>query len=448
MHGFDGPTLRSIREEHDVPLRKVARVANMSHGHLSKVERGEPGRPVTPHVLNAYERVIGAKLSPAGLPGGQDGDWRRGTLSNARRATMNAAIAAVATGGPFGDPLGRVLEGTGRIMPPVRVEEADVTAVQAAAHMCTTLDLRLGGAVCDQQARALLRWAVGMLKIEASEQDRLQLHAAVAALAQRAGWAAVDADSHDVARPLLRIGLYAAVRADDADLAGHVMADIAAQYNYLGYCDDALKIARLAEVDERVTSPVHMVINNVKARAYAAKGDAEACRRHLDLAGQAQVTAAGQATGWQASTATEGQLAAAAGHALATLARRTGSPTARDQAVQQLTAAAEQLGPDRARAVGLCQAQAAALHLEVGELDPGTKWAQRALETAAGVRSLRLAGHLDDVRTAAEVYRHEPHIQELLAGLRAAVLLRLAEPELEAAAVKIPTAPAEVANGG
>jgi hypothetical protein len=31
----------------------------MSHGHLSKVERGEHGRPVTPAIIAAYERVTG-----------------------------------------------------------------------------------------------------------------------------------------------------------------------------------------------------------------------------------------------------------------------------------------------------------------------------------------------------------------------------------------------------
>jgi predicted transcriptional regulator len=36
----DGPSLRSARQSQDVPLRKIARNAGMSHGHLSKVERG------------------------------------------------------------------------------------------------------------------------------------------------------------------------------------------------------------------------------------------------------------------------------------------------------------------------------------------------------------------------------------------------------------------------
>ena len=51
MPTYDGPTLRAIRESMGVPLRRIARHANMSQGHLSKVERGEHGRPITPAIL-------------------------------------------------------------------------------------------------------------------------------------------------------------------------------------------------------------------------------------------------------------------------------------------------------------------------------------------------------------------------------------------------------------
>jgi transcriptional regulator with XRE-family HTH domain len=51
MSILDGPTLRALREQHNVPLRQVARLSGMSHSHLSKLEHGEPGRPVTSTVL-------------------------------------------------------------------------------------------------------------------------------------------------------------------------------------------------------------------------------------------------------------------------------------------------------------------------------------------------------------------------------------------------------------
>lgn len=427
MDFYDGPTLRSVRESHNIALRKVARAANMSHGHLSKVERGEPGRPVTPAVLAAYERVTGVRLT--GLAGHQPPDaddqrWRRGHLSDARRRTLNAKIAAVAIGGPLGEQVNRILDSTGRILAPARVEDPDVTAVEQIAAACTGLDLRLGGAVVDQQARALLRWASGLLTAEASSHVSTRMHAAVGALGQRAGWAAFDAGSHDVARNLLTIALYAATHAEDPDLRAHVLADLAAQYTYLGFPADALQVARFAEVDERVNPHVRMVINGVKARSIATRGDEQVCRHYLDLATDAHDKAtASEITGWQATVATAAHLAATSGHALATLARRIDSPAAREDAQQQLIQAVHQLDPHRqARASALCMAQLATLHLETDQQPgPGVLWARRTLAAAARIRSTRLIDHLTVVRAAAAAHPatadRDTTLGELVAGI-------------------------------
>lgn len=74
---IDGPSLRELRKHYGVHLRRVAREAKMSHGHLSKVERGEAGREVTPAVLAAYEKAFGVRLSEAG---GGPGGWQPGQL--------------------------------------------------------------------------------------------------------------------------------------------------------------------------------------------------------------------------------------------------------------------------------------------------------------------------------------------------------------------------------
>ena len=85
-----------VRESAGIPLRKIARQAKMSHGHLSKVERGEPGRPITPAVLVAYENATGFKLTGvAGHSSDVDHDgWRRGHLSDARCARCEGARRA------------------------------------------------------------------------------------------------------------------------------------------------------------------------------------------------------------------------------------------------------------------------------------------------------------------------------------------------------------------
>lgn len=390
FNGYDGPVLRSIRENANVSLRRVARVAGMSHGHLSKLERGEPGRPVTPAVLRAYEAVCGVRLAGAG-PNGP----RRGHLSQARRRTLNAKIAAVAVGGLPDEQVHQALDATGRILTPPSIDEIDLTVVEQAAAMCTTSDLRLGGQACEQQARALLRWAVGLLGAEATESLTTRLHAAIGALAHRAGWSAFDSDSHNVARSLLTIALSAATRADDPDLRAHILADLAAQHNHLGYPADALSLVRFGETDERIGPHVRMVLETVRARAYGVLGDAEACQRHLDRAGQQQaIAAASETSDWRATVATPAQLAAATGHALADLATRTGSAELRDQATRHLAHAAERLRPDRGRAAALCAARAATLHLQAGQSEPAASWKRRAADLAAGIRSARLTACL------------------------------------------------------
>jgi transcriptional regulator with XRE-family HTH domain len=419
MTGYDGPTLRSVRESAGVPLRRVARQAGMSHGHLSKVERGEPGRPVTPAVLSAYEKATGIRLSGMASPAtepSEAGGWRRGHLSEARRRTLNAKIAAVALGGPLGEQLVRILDATGRIIVPARIEDPDIVQVEAAAALCTTIDLQYGGGVADQMARALLRWAIGLLETELDQHTNPRLYAAIGALAQRAGWAAFDAGSHETARHLFTIALYAATRADDPDLRAHVITDLAAQHSSLGYPNDCLQVVRFAEVDERVSAPIHMILNAIKARAYAVRGDTDACHRHVDLAEHAHTAAIG-ATGWLATVATTARLYAATGHAIATLARRTGSDTARHDAQHRLSQATDLLDPTgQARTLALCTAQLATLHLESGELPEGERWARRALDNAGAIRSARLTEHLATTRTAARSHDH-PAMRQLAGDL-------------------------------
>jgi len=127
MPAVDGPTLRAVRESLQVPLRRIARSAGMSHGHLSKVERGEHGRPVTPAIMNAYERVTGVKLSEAAgqLAERRERDtgrgrkrWVPGQLTDMRRQAFNAAVGALALGGFLGEPVSRLIDSTGRPVTP------------------------------------------------------------------------------------------------------------------------------------------------------------------------------------------------------------------------------------------------------------------------------------------------------------------------------------------
>jgi hypothetical protein len=438
-----------------VPLRRIARTAGMPHGHLSKVERGEYRRPVTPTIIAAYERVTGVPLAEAvGAVAetdeppdrGRNGKaWRPGQLSPTRRRSYNAAIITLTIDGHLGMPFGRLVASAGRPLAPVPPSSTDVAQLERFAELVTALDLQYGGGLVAKHAKVLLRWAVPML--DATDMEVLahrRLHAAVGWLAHRAAWAAFDASAHDAARSLFQLALFAASTAADPDLRAHVVADVAAQHNHLGYHRDALDIIRFVEGDERITPLVRMVIQLVRARAFAALGDREGCfgcikaaEQHHDQADVHPETH----HGWLASLAGLAPLYAGTGHALATLAGHTAAADAtadggshgvvsasaragaQQAATRLITAVEDFQSTGNARARTLCLARLAGLRLMTGELDEAAQWTRRALSAAARIDSVRVERAIAAVRgIASRQYPGEPVIRQLIDEIDAATI--------------------------
>jgi transcriptional regulator with XRE-family HTH domain len=151
----DGPTLRSVRDSQGMPLRRIARAAGTSHGHLSKVETGEPGRPVTPRIIYAYEKLLGIRfaeavaasevLSEHRLKKGKD--WPPRLMTEHQRRTRRSQVAAVGTGGAVGMPVAWLLHWAGQVsvLGPVTVErvaslEQIVTALEEVGGPAWTVD--------------------------------------------------------------------------------------------------------------------------------------------------------------------------------------------------------------------------------------------------------------------------------------------------------------------
>jgi transcriptional regulator with XRE-family HTH domain len=402
----DGPTLRAVRENTGTPLRRIARSAGMSHGHLSKVERGEHGRPVTPAIVTAYERVTGVRLDEAAAKvaerrlreAGRDAKvWVPGQMTDPRRVGYNAAIGALAVGGFLGEPVGRLIDSAGRPAIPPVPDQWDLVQLAQTCQLLTGLDMRYGGGLVAQLGKAVLGWAVPMLNArEMDEPDATGLHAVLAAIAHRAGWAAFDVAAHESARSLFRLALSAAVRGEDHDLRGHVLADVAAQHNQLGYHHDALQLIRLGEGDERISPPVRMVLHGVKARVYGALGQVEPCRQQIQAAQAAfDQPNIPQRAGWVDRIATPARLDAMAGHAIAELATRTGDDSHRGEAIQRLTRAVDGFDPAvHARAHALCLARIGLLQATGGgqhDSDQFAQWIRERLPDHDRIRSQRLA---------------------------------------------------------
>ncbi|MGH3681446.1 MAG: hypothetical protein ACRDT2_14540, partial [Natronosporangium sp.] len=201
--------------------------------------------------------------------------------------------------------------------------------------------------------------------------------------------------------------------------------DVAAQHYQLGYHSDALEIIRLAEGDERVAPGVRMVLHGVKARAYAAVGEVAACRQHVGLAETAyDLARTGEraAPGWVDRLAQPAQLAAITGHALATVAHRTGDPADLDDAVGRLAAATDAFDPvSHARPRSLCQARLAGLHLAAGDLDQAVQRTREALDAVAGIRSARIIHAITQLRSTIADHPDQTELQNLVDEIDAGI---------------------------
>jgi transcriptional regulator with XRE-family HTH domain len=402
--------LREQRKRAGVGLRRVAgRSAwSVSAGHLSRVERGE--RPVTPAIVAVYEQALGIRIADAVA----DPTWLAGH-PDPRPEAFTSTIGKVAAGGGLIEPVERLLEpaAAGPVAVPARAGHPEVAHVEQAAALVRQLDQRFGGALACQMAGGLLRWAVGLQEASMADPVRARLHAATGALAAWAGWAAFDDGRQRTARTLFTMALHAAVRADDADLRAHILADVAAHYSYLSYPDQCLTILRL-EGDERVGPAVRSVLHGVRAYAYAAKQDPAACAREIESAEAAGAAVAPGALPAWLDGFEEPHTQAVCGHAAAILARGSGQEAHRADAYKRLSYAVESLDPSRrARAVALCQTRLAMLHLADGEVPEAAQWARRALAATVDLRSVRVRRDLAAIAQAAATRPDHPVAREL-----------------------------------
>lgn len=256
---IDGPTLRTLREEAGVSLRQVARQADMSHTHLSKLERGEPGRTVTPWIVAAYEVATGRPLrSP------DPANARPGQLIAATNPVFTGTVAAVAWGRPLRGELPAFLARRCGLPHPERLDADGVAQLTQVAELLDSLPGPVAGLI----ARAVLGWAAGLVRSPDPHRD--EVYAVIARLATRAAHAGAEigtAGSHDVARNLELVALHAASRAGRPELRARALVDIATHLHDLGHHAEAQQVCRIAEVDERIPDATRKLIHEVRTRA-------------------------------------------------------------------------------------------------------------------------------------------------------------------------------------
>jgi transcriptional regulator with XRE-family HTH domain len=239
-----GRDLRAAREAQRVSLGKLAEQISRTKGHLSRVERGEDDREVTPALVRDYERALGVTVAATGRADIKRVTHARETVpfDPMRRRTL---ITWGATA-PLATSLGAVTSGDGRQMG--RVGVTDVDRLRRATVRLHSLDQQHGGDMLWQAAAALVRDGYAMLEHGTYKGDvGTALLKATGRAQICAGWLAFDAGCHDVARVSYADALALGEQADDAQIKTRALANLAFQGNVLGRPREALRFAEAAE---------------------------------------------------------------------------------------------------------------------------------------------------------------------------------------------------------
>jgi hypothetical protein len=251
-------------------------------------------------------------------------------------------------------------------------------------------DLALGGGgMAAAVAESALRWSLGLLGGEMTEEIWSRLSSAIGLLADRLGWDTYDRGSSGTAVRLLGAALDHAARGGDPDLRAHVMLDLSTVMTDAGHPRDGVEILRAALGDERISSGERANLHAVAARHCASAGQIDAGLRHITLAEDALArTDTAIAPDWaRRITYASGHHDSALGLALYALGDV-------ERARERLSSALTTLDVGRTRTGLRCLTRLAALHLADGDHDIGEAEGRRLITDAKGVTSTRVRNDL------------------------------------------------------
>ena len=153
---------------------------------------------------------------------------------------------------------------------PAKVGMDDIKAVRDAVAALMTLTNTHGGGLAREAAFAQLRWSAQLLRADCPEGLRPDLFAAIASLANCAGFMAADVDAHEDSRRAFRFGLACAEQSGNWHMQAWLLGNMALQAIWSGRPDDGLTFADMALVRaDRLTATERARLHTDRARALA-----------------------------------------------------------------------------------------------------------------------------------------------------------------------------------
>lgn len=243
-----------------------------------------------------------------------------------------------------------------------------------------------------------------------SEEQRL--YAATSELTQMAGWLSIDASRHTDVRRYLTATLYAAHEIDDLPLAGHALGYMSVHAFYRGRHREALALAQTAlDTITTAASPKTKASVRVRsARAHAALGHLDDCRKALDLAMEDFEQGDADEPLWSAYV-DEIELAAQRGACFLDLQQ----PHLAQQALTEAIHLIETSASDRLRDLVHYKIRLARAHTQQGELEQAASVAEEAFTALdTQISSAPIRDRFTDLLTVIAPYNHVPAVRCLL----------------------------------
>ncbi len=309
---------------------------------------------------------------------------------------------------PDGDPLAPLRAREGR-----RVGLGQVGDLQERVHGLRLADDVLAGGDLIRPALRELRAAVRVYKegTHSAEVGRALL-GQIGELAQIAGWIASDAGQHADAERVYRLGISAAMQADDRTLAGNLAGSLAYQLSNTGREAEGVRLARAALEGAGPEAPPKaraLYLDRV-AWAHTRAGEAQPAMRALGEAGEALAAdSAGAESPAYLYWVDAGELRVMESRVHTELRRPL-------RAVPLLRDVLSRYDTTHTRELALYLSWLAVALADANEPEEAAATAERVVSLSAAVTSDRTAARVRVVLGRLEGYRDVPEVRAVLDG--------------------------------
>jgi transcriptional regulator with XRE-family HTH domain len=419
-----GAFFKAARAELGISQEALGLLLGMAQSHICKIENGGLRlRDISTiarlaRLLRIPAATLGFAPAAVGTLGEGNDDQAVSWLDRRDFLTTVTTIALGASGGAaVHDRLAALMPAVGAD-PPRRVGLADVERIEATSRAFRDWDNRWGGGLSSAAVVAQLQWviATGRNALCATEAVRDRLLVATADLANIAAWTNYDVEYHDEARRLWMIALDAAKEADNADLVGSVLRQLAHQALHLERPDEALRLVRLAYAT--TADPSHDVpelalaeIAAYEGWCYAAAGKARACDRAFGKAEEHFDNARDEEAPPWLGHFNYAELTALRGHSYHVLANRL--PAAAAQAEPLLQDAVAGRGPGYARSKMLNLIALSSTYFQRGDgIEEGVRLGRQTLAAISTLNSPRALSRLRGLKRVTAPYASEPEVAD------------------------------------